>query len=491
LIDSVFVMEHQNYKDEFEQFLHDEVKQHRMYPSDHIWKKIRTELHGNNSWPALSFISLFIITSLTLSTLLINHPAKFPVQLPLPAQPIRTTEVTTTAINGKEVEENYFTRMASGRVTAATLAQLNPQPVDEPLVTVHNIADAVTAVAPLPEKTVITNTGKAVAFKSLPPNPSFLAMNKEIPQQQNTAVLLIADNNEQQPATGTTGNDAVKPETTVQQLVTASLTNNKEQHTYNPVVFPTHKKNSRVGIQFYLTPSTSYRKLTDEKLKEIIQPASTAVNSPLSQNSSSDVNNVVRHKPAIGLEFGFAVLYNMSNRLKFKTGLQMNIRQYYIETFQSPTDDLATISLINYRGVENINLYSPYNNNSGLKATQLDNKLYQVSIPLGIQWEILNGKHFGVNTEASVQPTFTLNKKVYLLSTDLRHYADGSSLLRKWNINTSVGVNLTYKTAGGVTIQLGPQVRYQHLPTYSNLYPIKEYLLDYGARLGITKQLFK
>ena len=64
------------YQDEFEQFLQDEVKQHRMYPSDHIWKNIRTELHGNKAWPALTFISLFIITALTVSTLLNNHPGR-------------------------------------------------------------------------------------------------------------------------------------------------------------------------------------------------------------------------------------------------------------------------------------------------------------------------------------------------------------------------------------------------------------------------------
>jgi hypothetical protein len=60
--------------DELEQFLQEEVKQHRMYPSDHIWKNIRTELHGYRAWPALTFISLFIITALTISTLLNNHP---------------------------------------------------------------------------------------------------------------------------------------------------------------------------------------------------------------------------------------------------------------------------------------------------------------------------------------------------------------------------------------------------------------------------------
>jgi hypothetical protein len=251
------------------------------------------------------------------------------------------------------------------------------------------------------------------------------------------------------------------------------------------------RRNSKFGFQFYITPSTSYRRLSDEKVKEIIQPAATAAastNVPLTSNYSADVNSVVRHKPAIGYEVGFALLYNMTGRLKFKTGVQLNIRQYYIETFQSLTNDLTTVSLINYRGVETVSFYSPYNNNTGYKQTQLDNKVYQLSIPLGIQWDVIQGKHFGVNTEASVQPTITLNNNTYLLSTDYKHYTDGNEFLRKWNINTGLGLNLTYRS-GATSWQLGPQIRYQHLPTYTNLYPIKEYLMDYGIRLGFTRQI--
>ena len=73
-------MEDKKYQDDLEQFLQDEVKQHRMYPSDHIWKNIRTELHGYRTWPALTFISLFIITALTISTLLNNHPTQLVVR---------------------------------------------------------------------------------------------------------------------------------------------------------------------------------------------------------------------------------------------------------------------------------------------------------------------------------------------------------------------------------------------------------------------------
>ncbi len=484
-------MENQNYKDELEQFLHDEVKQHRMYPSDQVWKNIRTELHGNHSWPALSFFALFIITSLTLSTLLINHPARFSALVPGHDMQLKKSRTTPTDDGSIPEQDNYFTRMASGHVTAATFDELaNRQSKILLQSEIIRIAGYDATASGVTEKPITAITAKNATLK---PAPSLSASTQAYSAHSGTATSTTTTG---QPVADTASSMLTSDKlpviaSTETKAPAADNTHKTIAPAYNPPpVVVNNKKNSRVGIQFYLTPSTSYRKLTDEKLKEIIQPASTAVNTPLSQNNSSDVNQVVRHKPAIGLEFGFAVLYNMSNHLKFKTGVQMNIRQYYIETFQSPTSDVATISLINYRGIENINLYSPYHNNSGLKATQLDNKLYQVAVPLGIQWEILDGKHWGVNTEASVQPTFTLNKKVYLLSTDLKHYADGSSLLRKWNVNTGVGINLTYKTRGA-TIQLGPQVRYQHLPTYSNLYPIKEYLLDYGLRLGITKQLSK
>ncbi|MFN5428801.1 MAG: hypothetical protein ACK5BO_12260, partial [Bacteroidota bacterium] len=59
--------------DSFETFLQESVKGHRMYPSDQVWNQIRTDLHGNRSWPALTFISLFIISALVVATLLNNQ----------------------------------------------------------------------------------------------------------------------------------------------------------------------------------------------------------------------------------------------------------------------------------------------------------------------------------------------------------------------------------------------------------------------------------
>lgn len=482
-------MDNNFYQDEFEQFLQDEVKQHRMYPSDHIWKNIRTEIHGNSAWPALTFISLFIISALTVSTLLINHPALPVAHNGLPAVVAKNTAVQDnhTAVSASTEATNNFQQITPEQITAETFTdQTEYNPEAELFVSGNIIHD---------HPATPVRTGISVNRQSFTDN----IITKELPVTEQLTIqntLITASDLAQEDnilyASNTTETTEAVNETITHINTEAHPAADDFLKDFAPVVNVTpQKKNSKFGFQFYITPSTSYRRLSDEKVKEIIQPAVAAAmpsqNVPLSANYSAGINDVVRHKPAMGLELGFAVMYNMTDRLKFKTGFQLNVRQYYIETFQT-SYDIASLSLINYRGVETISFYTPYNNNTGYKQTRLDNKLYQVSVPLGIQWDLIQGKRLGISTEASVQPTMTLNKNTYLMSTDYKHYADGNDFIRKWNINTSLGLNITYKT-GATTWHLGPQIRYQHLPTYSNIYPIKEYLMDYGVRLGFTRQI--
>lgn len=484
--------------DEFEQFLQDEVKQHRMYPSDHIWKNIRTELHGYKAWPALTFISLFIITALTVSTLLINHPVVPGVYLVNTATIAKAQEpaVVSAAVPSTlaKTEKDYFQRNDPGQVTAETFARVAQDDNNiasdfiQPTL-VRSTSDELVAV---PVK--LNRNDRSITTPKPNVSGKLTATTDIIPAETiTTETKTESDRVAETPAqtAAPTQEKSSSPETTEPKKITDNHPSADEfLKDFDYVQNKPKPRGSKVGIQFYITPSTSYRRLSDEKVKEVIQPAVTAAQTgPLVASTSGDVNNAVRHKPAIGLEAGFAVLYNMSDKLKFKTGLQLNVRQYYIETFQSRTNDLTSLALINSRGVETINFYSPYNNNTGYKQTQLDNQLYQVSLPLGIQWNMIQGRHFGITSEASIQPTLTLNSSTFLLSTDYKHYTTGGDFIRKWNINTSVGVNLTYRTRNA-SWQIGPQVRYQHLPTYSNTYPIKEYLLDYGVRIGYTRQMW-
>ena len=488
------------YQDELEQFLQDEVKDHRMYPSDKIWRNINAEVNGHQRWPALGFISIFIISALTVSTLLNINPS----QKLLKANSLRQSDPHKQPLQDLKHSLNDFNSTAPSDLTANTIANLKRKslPLDpetngleetpvvamnfsnraEPISVMKNKQDPHPSKPAFLDEMAIVVPMNYLASKELSPEKlNFITeMNEQVTMSAGNTKSVVEDN--QEPVAAKTATESLpSPEQKEQHPTDQFL----QEFAYSPVKRLEKGKNSKFGFGFYITPSTSYRRLTDDKAKDILGAAPTSA--PVGINYTTDINSIVRHKPAVGLELGFAVLYNMSNRLKFKTGIQFNTRQYYIETFQSSTD-IATISLVYNRGVENISVLSPYNNNNGYKSTQLDNKMYQVSIPIGFQYDLIKGRKLGITAEASIQPTFTLNKSLYLLSTDYKHYADGNNLMRKWNINSALGINLTYKT-GVYQWYLGPQARFQHLPTYSNKYPITEYLMDYGIRLGFIKQL--
>ncbi len=488
------------YQDELEEFLQDEINDHRMYPSDQIWRNIQAEVHGPQTWPALTFISLFIISALTVATLLNNHPNQKAGKL-----------VALKNLNNKKpVTENQtpvssdFNAISTEQVTASTIAQIEQQRLKAD---VDNMVSEAPVIPMHFLKEEVKKSYPEVLSKQyeLPTIPSFI-------NETNNNISSLVSINTQEPvaksnllydATETSPlvqkkqeinsvsveNIAIKNSSSAlisnqQKLDASSADDYLKEFAYKPIT-TLSSKNSRVGFGFYITPSTSYRKLSDSKAKEILGAAPATA--PVGLNYTTNINDIVRQKPAVGLELGFSMLYNMSSRFKFKTGIQFNIRQYYIETFQSVAD-ITTISLVNNHGIENVSVLSLYNNNTGFSKAELDNKMYQVSVPIGFQYDVIKGKHVGITAEATIQPTFTLNKSLYLLSTDYNHYADGNSLMRKWNINSSLGINLTYQN-GVYQWFLGPQARFQNLPTYSNKYPITEYLMDYGIRLGFIKQI--
>ena len=492
-------MDNNRYQDELEDFLQDETKDHRMYPSDQIWRNIQTEVHGPQSWPALSFISLFIISALTVATLVNNHPAEKSGKLAI----LKNLTIKKPVLATEPTVNTAFNAISTEQVTATTIAQVEQQLLQDQVASLK-IEAPVIPMRFLKADELVAISEKALKEIQLPTKPSFIYESTPLQTPSEIVVSQVSDDKsnvliDMPEVTLTTAKTEIKNESAEQiadeklvaekfaakqKIEASSADEYLKEFTYKPVT-TIRAKNSKFGFGFFVTPSTSYRKLSDEKAKELLGAAPATA--PVGLNYTSNINEIVRHKPAVGLELGFAVLYNMTNRIKFKTGIQFNIRQYYIETFQSVAD-MTTISLVNNNGVENMNVVSLYNNNTGYRNAELDNKMYQVSIPIGFQYDIIKGTHLGVTAEASIQPTFTLNKSLYLLSTDYRHYADGNSLMRKWNINSSFGINLTYKT-GVYQWFLGPQARFQHLPTYSNKYPITEYLMDYGIRLGFIKQI--
>jgi hypothetical protein len=256
--------------------------------------------------------------------------------------------------------------------------------------------------------------------------------------------------------------------TTDQLLTIESVTNS----------FKRINKKNKTSFQFFFTPTVSYRKLSENKtyLQAIPQ-----FNAPINYAVLYNINDAVTHKPDLGLELGFAAKYPLTPALKLRAGLQFNMSRYAIKAFTYPTE-VAQIALNNSNYVGSS---TNYRNFGGGRANWLQNMYFQLSAPVGGEVRLAgNGKtSFGV--ASTIQPTYVLGDRAYMISTDYKNYTEVPWLMRKWNVNTSFETFVAYST-GKMNWQVGPQVRYQLLSSFVTEYPVKEHLFDFGLKIGVS-----
>ena len=220
-------------------------------------------------------------------------------------------------------------------------------------------------------------------------------------------------------------------------------------------------KAKKLAWQFYFAPTLSYRNVNDSK-----------------------INDIVPHKPAFGFELGTSAKYPLSKNTKLRAGLQFNVNRYEIKTWDSYAQ-FATIKLVDGNKVGYVTKITNYNNLSGYQTNWLQNFFLQVSTPVGVEVKLSGDEKVQFGIASTVQPTYLLGDKAYLISADYRNYIEEPDLVRRWNVNTSLETFVAYST-GHLNWQVGPQVRYQVLSSYLKKYPIKEHLFDFGFKIGIS-----
>jgi hypothetical protein len=226
-------------------------------------------------------------------------------------------------------------------------------------------------------------------------------------------------------------------------------------------VINTYKaKVKKLTWQTYFTPTVSYRRLNDSK-----------------------IDNVAPHKPAFGFELGTTAKYAISKNTKIRAGLQFNVNRYEIKTYESYAQ-LATIRLNDRNGAYYVRPVTNYNNYSG-SPDWIQNFYFQLSAPVGVEFKVKGDDRVQFGVASTVQPTYLLGDKAYVISSDYKNYANMPDLVRRWNVNTSLETFVAYST-GHLNWQVGPQVRYQILSSYLKKYPVKENLFDFGLKVGIS-----
>ncbi len=247
----------------------------------------------------------------------------------------------------------------------------------------------------------------------------------------------------------------------------------------------TKKWKGRVETQAYITPSIVYRQLHDNAAGK-----NRGLNSNNSYINNTDVNNSVTQSPSLGFEMGFNWLYQLPKGIKLKAGFQLNYTRYAIHAFDNHHPTATSLSM--NRSTNDV-LYevfrsTPFSNRVGLDAVKLHNQTVQISIPMGLDIKLAGNDNFEWYAGATIQPTYVVTGKSYLLSSDRRNYVKDNSMLNHFNMNAGFETYLSFKK-DGYTLQVGPQFRTQLFSTNSKMFTIEECLQGYGLKIGISKKL--
>ena len=448
-------MERKFYSENFENFLKGHADRFKMAPSKKVWHGIYNDLHPGTRWPSVGISMVFIFTLVIIGHLNTNNEHSTPLYNLTSLhnyhliKPIRISHAVKKSYSKSLINSDNSTAINAGDIDPVNATmQLsfikNIQPSSNTTVFFQNINNKL-------RNTVLENKNTPDKFENN-------VIKSSLPDE---AVTISS------PDLNIVKNDEAVVTTTFHINKEISRTvkepNQKLQPLANGDNIHKPKRISNVTWTYYLSPSFSYRYLP------------------------KDINNAVNHKPRIGYEAGTEMSFPVIKKLQFTAGLQLNYSGYKIQA-NNTHPIIATLTL-NGETPGQYNIYSTmshYGNSTGTEFTRLKNYSLQVSLPIGLQYVFAENDNIKFGAAASFQPSFVIASQSYLLSTDKTNYLTAPDLLRNWNMNTSFTTYVLF-SSNSFNWQIGPQIRYQLLSTYSKQYQEKEHLVNYGIRIGISK----
>lgn len=479
------MMEQQFFEDEFEQFLRENADQHRMYPSHGVWTNVYRHFHSGRRRVALGVLLLLVLTG---GILLVNTNSFAPYSRKIAGYSTKpaafTTGVDPSGLTQSTVTVNDIIAKLRAKSLMPPVTIVAPRSLEPLQLDRKDMQE---------QFTVPENFLDAPGLANSPINLPALREMATIPlsARNSEAPLLTApaaDQNEYLPfatARITRQSPAINtldaPVGYERQPDALIARNNTLAAGIKPAARTATLKN-RFAYTLNFSPSIGYRNLFEGKSYVAYG------NSPLMVRHLN-VNQFVDHKPAVGFELGGGLRYQVSRILSIRTGLQLNLTRYSIAAF-SHYPERATLALNTQFGLRRDTLVATSNvrNLAGNNPERLHNQYLQIGIPVGAELMIFGDNKLQVNLAGSLQPSYLLNTDQYLLSSDFSNYVKEPSLLRRWNLATGLEASISYRK-GDTRWHFGPQFRYNLLSTYKKQYPIRENLMEYGVRIGVSKTI--
>ena len=458
-------MERNIHNKDFEQYVKKNADQYRMYPSEKVWKGVYSTLHTRRRWYGIG-LGLLLLSAVAVTWVMMNSSSSPKEQTNIvqnsapkevkAEQQITAEQFISTTIqhnNQKEILLPKETESISGEIATA-VNNINP------------VENFITNSIPTADKNVsnpVRITADQVQEKPPTIQPVDISITDQATDNESDLSTIVTKNSQNNFIPSTTAHRDKYP------LTIESVLNSFKAGSLN--------KKDKFALQFFFTPTVSYRKLSENKSVRSVSIA----NNPTSFASLYGINNVVTHKPDMGVEFGLTAGFPIAKNLKLIGGLQFNISRYGIKAY-STYGEIATVAL--NRGSDSIATWTNYRNFSGSNTNWLQNYYFSVSAPIGAEYKLFNGNKTQFGISATLQPSYILGDRAYLITTDYKNYVEIPRLIRRWNLNTSIETFVGYST-GKIRWQVGPQVRYQVFSSFQNKYPVKENLFDFGLKIGI------
>lgn len=461
-----------NYRNsEFEQYIKENADQYRMFPSEKVWKGINSTLHTRRKWYGIGLSLLLLVTGSAVTWVMMSYPVA-------KNQPVTSIKATQSSLQEKTVAPEeaspetvnkvspFNNKLASIKATPEEPAMVGPLAL--PAILSADISDNLLTISPA-DQPAISRTDRM-----------------QLQELQKNAPAAIASDNPFYQSIATANEIPVSSGTFEERITLASSDrpNVRNEITYSAGIetvtnaYIPQRISKKVSWQFFVTPTVSYRKLDENKSFN----NSGGAGFPFA--SLNDVNKAVTHKPDMGLQIGLSARYPVTRNLKIRGGLQFNLNRYDVKAY-AYNPEVATIQLNGANGNSSVSTWTEYRTYSGYKSDWLKNFYFSVSAPIGAELNLIGNKRTSFGIAGTVQPTYIIKDRAYLISSDYKNYAKVPWLIRHVNLNTGFEAFVNY-TSGKTHWQVGPQVRYQVLSSFHNKYPVKENLFDFGMKIGIT-----
>jgi hypothetical protein len=496
-------MEDKNNNNDFEQFLRSSIEDFRMIPSRKTWYGIYNSMHPDRKWPSIA-VCLIILTAVMFvgvannnsisssarknaeETLLANTIATPPAQKKI-SSILKPQQNFTSNPNRKPVADNIISNTSNN--TARYINNISNQSNKSSLPPItNNLLSKPTIVH---KENVVTNSTDIIETESnnlVNENITTISMNEEKNNIQEVDGKMIIRISNAQPTSDVDNNLEVNTiaksnENKTRKSLVRTDADIAEQKLLSEVNFSKNntrknKLKEKGSMAYYITPSFGYRNITNNQAnKSGVVSSNSFGSSIISNNPKPNVTDVF----AFNLEAGAVLQYKLSKNIRFKIGLQANYTNYIskVTELDHPTQTIiaATRQSNYFRGAY-------YDTREG--DTRLNKTNWQIAVPIGVDVKLAGNDKLKWYVGATAQPTYILSGSAFVLSADAKYYITETALLRKLNLNTSIETFISFKPSANVTLNIGPQFRYQLFSSYKKTYNYSEKLYNIGVKIGLT-----